>query len=52
MYVHLIQHFTIEETLLDVKVFEKTLAQANRLVTQYHADNGIFATLFLAYVCA
>ena len=35
--------FTVKETILAVKDFEKTLAQANRLVTYYHADNGIFA---------
>ena len=43
VHVHMIQHFTVEETLLAVKDFEKTLAQADRLVTHYHADNGIFA---------
>ena len=46
VYVHLIQHFTVEEILLAVKAFEKTLAQADRLVTHYHADNVIFATFF------
>ena len=43
VYVHLMQHFTVEEMLLAVKDFEKTLAQADHLVTHYHADNGIFA---------
>ena len=43
VYVHLMRYFTVEETLLAVKDFEKTLAQADRLVTHYHADNGIFA---------
>ena len=43
VYVHLMRDFTVEETLLAVKAFEKTLAQADRLVTHYHADNGIFA---------
>ena len=46
LYVHLMQDFTVEETLLAVKAFEKTLAKADRLVTHYHADNGIFATFF------
>ena len=26
-----------------MKAFEKTLAKADRLVTNYHADNGIFS---------
>ena len=52
VHVHMIQHFTVEETLLAVKDFDKTLAQADRLVTHYHADNGIFATLcFVLCMC-
>ena len=51
VYVHLIQHFTVEETLLDVKDFEKTLAQSNCPVTHYHADNVIFVTFFVLCMC-
>ena len=43
VYVHLMRYFTIEEMLLAVKAFEKILAQADRLVTHYHSDNGIFS---------
>ena len=43
VYVHLMRDFTVEETLLAVKYFEKTLAQAYRPVKHYHADNEIFA---------
>jgi hypothetical protein len=35
--------FTIDETLLAVKAFEKVLAQASQHVKHYHADNGAFA---------
>ena len=43
VYVYLMRDFTFEEMLLAVKAFEKTLTQADRLVSHYHADNGIFA---------
>ena len=43
LYVNLIRDFTVEETILAVKAFEKTLSKADRLVTHYHADNRIFA---------
>jgi hypothetical protein len=35
--------FTVDETLLAVKAFEKVLAQANLRVKYYHANNGTFA---------
>jgi hypothetical protein len=37
------QDYTVDETKLAVKVFEKVMAQANRTVKHYHADNGAFA---------
>ncbi len=43
VYVHLMRDLIIDETLLAVKAFEKVLAQANRHVKHYHADNGAFA---------
>jgi hypothetical protein len=43
VYVHLMRDFMINETLLAVKAFEKVLAQANRHVKHYHANNGAFA---------
>jgi hypothetical protein len=43
VYVHLMRDFTVNETLLAVKAFEKVLAQANCHVKHYHADNGAFA---------
>ena len=43
VYVHLMRHFTVEETFLAVKAFEKPLAQAVRPVTHYHDDKRIFA---------
>ena len=43
VYVHLMRDFTIVETLLAVKAFEKMLAKAGRTVRHYHADNGVFA---------
>ena len=43
VYVHLMRDFTIVETLLAVKTFEKMLAQDSRKVRHYHADNGVFA---------
>ena len=48
VYVHLMQYFTVKETLLAMIFFEKTLAQAGRKVTHYHDNNGLFANnLFL-----
>ena len=41
-YIHLTRDFTVVETLLAVKAFEKMLAQAGRKVRHYHADNGVF----------
>jgi hypothetical protein len=35
--------FTVDETLLAVKAFEKVLAQANRHVKHYHTNNNAFA---------
>ena len=43
VYVHLMRDFTVEETLLAKKAFEKLLAQAGWHVTHYHADNGAFS---------
>ena len=43
VYVHLMRGFTVEETLLAVKTFEKILPQAGRQVKNYHEDNGVFA---------
>jgi hypothetical protein len=43
VYVHLIQDFTVNETILLVKAFEKVPAQANRTVKHYHGNNGMFA---------
>ncbi|KAL7528961.1 hypothetical protein ACHAXR_004541, partial [Thalassiosira sp. AJA248-18] len=43
VYVHLMRDFTVEETLLAVKAFEKLLAQHQRTVKHWHADNGAFA---------
>jgi len=37
------QNFTVDETILGVKAFEKVMAQANCTVKHYHADNGAFA---------
>ena len=48
VYVHLIQDFTVEETLLAVKDFEKTLAQADCLVTHYQlTTESLLITPFL-----
>jgi hypothetical protein len=41
--VHLMQDFTDDKTTLAVKTFEKVMAQANRTVKHYHANNGAFA---------
>ena len=43
VYVRLMRDFTVEETLLAVKTFEKILPQAGRQVKNYHEDNGVFA---------
>ena len=43
VYVHLMQNFTLEETLLAKKAYEKVLAQARRSAKHYHADNGRFS---------
>ena len=43
VYVHLMRDFTVEETILATKAFEKVLAEAKRSVKHYHADNGAFA---------
>ena len=43
VYVHLMQDYTMDETILSVKSFEKVTAQANCTVKHYHADNGAFA---------
>ena len=43
VYVNLMRDFTVVETLLAIKAFEKMLAQASRKVKHYHADNGVFA---------
>ena len=40
---HLMRDFTVDETILAVKAFEKVMAQANCSVKHYHADNGAFA---------
>ena len=37
------QDFTVEETLIAVKAFEKIIAQAGCHVKHHHADNGVFA---------
>jgi hypothetical protein len=43
VYVHLMQDFTVNKTILAVKAFETVMAQATRTVKHYHADNGAFA---------
>jgi hypothetical protein len=43
VYVHLMRDFTVDKTILAVKAFEKVMAQANRSVKHYHANNGAFA---------
>ncbi len=43
VYVHLMRNFTVDENFLAVNAFEKVLAQAQRFVKHYHADNGAFA---------
>jgi hypothetical protein len=43
VYVHLMQNFTLEETLLAKRAYTKVLAQAGRTAKHYHADNGRFS---------
>jgi hypothetical protein len=43
VYVHLMRNFTIEETLLAKRAYEKVLAQAGCRAKHYHADNGCFS---------
>ena len=43
VYVHLMRDFTVDETILAAKAFEKVLSQASRRVKHYQADNGAFA---------
>ena len=43
VYVHLIRNFTLEETLLAKRAYEKILKQAGRTAKHYHADNGCFS---------
>jgi hypothetical protein len=43
VYVHLMQDYTVDKTILAVKAFKKVMAQANCTVKHYHADNGAFA---------
>ena len=43
VYVHLMRDLTLSETLIAKAAWEKVLAQANRKVKHYHADNGRFA---------
>jgi hypothetical protein len=43
VYVHLMRDFTVDKTILAVKAFKKVMAQANRSVKHYHANNGAFA---------
>ena len=37
------RNYTVDETILAVKAFEKVMAQANCSVKHYHANNGAFA---------
>jgi hypothetical protein len=43
VYVHLMQDFTVDETILAVKAFEKVMVQATCMAKHYHADNSAFA---------
>jgi hypothetical protein len=43
VYVHLMRNFTLEETLLAKRAYEKILKQAGRTAKHYHADNGHFS---------
>ncbi len=42
IYVHLMQNFTLEETLLEKQAYEKILAQAGCRAKHNHANNGHF----------
>jgi hypothetical protein len=42
VYVQLMRNFTLEETLLANRAYEKVLKQAGRTALHYHADNGRF----------
>ena len=42
VYGHLMHDFTVDETILAVNACEKVLAQAQRFVKHYHANNGAF----------
>jgi hypothetical protein len=43
VFVHLMRDFTVDETILAVKAFEKVMAQANCTVKHYHPNNDAFA---------
>lgn len=43
VYVHLMRNFTLEETLMAKKAYEKVMAQAGWAVKAYRGDNGRFA---------
>lgn len=40
VYVHLMRDFTVDETLLAVRAFEKLLAKASRRVKHWHAETA------------
>lgn len=42
VYVHLMRNFTMDETLLAKKAYEKLLHQSGHEVRAYHGDNGRF----------
>jgi hypothetical protein len=43
VYVHLMQNFTLAETLLAKCAYKKVLAQAGQMAKHYHANNGRFS---------
>ena len=43
VYVHLMRYFTLEETLLAKRTWEKLLSQADHTMKHYHEDNGRFS---------
>ena len=43
VYVHLMRDFSLGETLLAKKAYEKLLARAGRKASHYNADNSRFA---------
>ncbi len=43
VYVHLMRHFTLAETLLAKRAYKKVLAQAGHAAKHYHANNGRFS---------